>query len=137
MLTAAEEATVAEAGMEVADGMAAEAVGVMAEEATMDIGAVATIADTGAEDTMAATLVRHIMAVTTIPTIMIPTTITRTMDMALPMGSPLASADTPCTATTGAATDGTGIIGAADVKHGARCRVRTCDPYRVKVVLYH
>jgi hypothetical protein len=20
---------------------------------------------------------------------------------------------------------------------GARCRVRTCDPYRVKVVLYH
>ena len=22
-------------------------------------------------------------------------------------------------------------------KHGARCRVRTCDPYRVKVVLYH
>ena len=23
------------------------------------------------------------------------------------------------------------------IKHGARYRVRTCDPYRVKVVLYH
>ena len=23
------------------------------------------------------------------------------------------------------------------IKNGARCRFRTCDPYRVKVMLYH
>jgi 2,5-diamino-6-(ribosylamino)-4(3H)-pyrimidinone 5'-phosphate reductase len=29
------------------------------------------------------------------------------------------------------------VSGSGSIKNGARCRFRTCDPYRVKVMLYH